>query len=655
MTLRSMAKGHHSLAEWLFLALVLLIVGGYLADSLNESRDRINARERDRLNHQCTVVSMNLSRQFITINTALTGILKEVPLWRKSNDGQALAELHLKALNNAMPGVLTFLVFDAQGTVQASDKPDLVGKNFAQREYYRAVMEHPNRSTLYVRPPFISSRGNLTMNLARMIPGPNGEFDGLVVAGLDAGEFKVLLDSVIYRPGIRAALIHGDGIPFLMAPNSKDVEGVDMVKPGSFFTRHMSSGRHANVFTGAFNFVGDERMVALQTIQDPALSMDTPMVIAVDRPLQAMYASWNREFLKSGVSFGVLTVLLASALFLHQRRRRLLLRVRAEHEAQKSAGVEALRQSEERFRNLTKLSSDWYWEQDDQFRFVRLGGDLDQKTRAVNSAHVGKTRWEMRALNLTEADWQAHRQVLQSHQEFHDFELLRRDKEGRTYWTSVSGMPILDNLGNFKGYRGVARDITAQKLSDENIKHFAFYDSLTQLPNRRFLSDRLTVAFAASKRSQQYGALLFIDLDNFKPLNDKYGHEFGDLLLIEVAVRLKSCVREIDTVARYGGDEFVVIVGHLDLGKHESSSQVGRLAEKIRASLALPYVLTVPQDNGSATATVEHRCSASIGVTLFFNDQESEDEVLKRADTAMYAAKEAGRNAVRFFESGDQG
>ncbi len=655
MTLRSMAKGHHSLAEWLFLALVLLIVGGYLADSLNESRDRINARERDRLNHQCTVVSMNLSRQFITINTALTGILKEVPLWRKSNDGQALAELHLKALNNAMPGVLTFLVFDAQGTVQASDKPDLVGKNFAQREYYRAVMEHPNRSTLYVRPPFISSRGNLTMNLARMIPGPNGEFDGLVVAGLDAGEFKVLLDSVIYRPGIRAALIHGDGIPFLMAPNSKDVEGVDMVKPGSFFTRHMSSGRHANVFTGAFNFVGDERMVALQTIQDPALSMDTPMVIAVDRPLQAMYASWNREFLKSGVSFGVLTVLLASALFLHQRRRRLLLRVRAEHEAQKSAGVEALRQSEERFRNLTKLSSDWYWEQDDQFRFVRLGGDLDQKTRAVNSAHVGKTRWEMRALNLTEADWQAHRQVLQSHQEFHDFELLRRDKEGRTYWTSVSGMPILDNLGNFKGYRGVARDITAQKLSDENIKHFAFYDSLTQLPNRRFLSDRLTVAFAASKRSQQYGALLFIDLDNFKPLNDKYGHEFGDLLLIEVAVRLKSCVREIDTVARYGGDEFVVIVGHLDLGKHESSSQVGRLAEKIRASLALPYVLTVPQDNGSATATVEHRCSASIGVTLFFNYQESEDEVLKRADTAMYAAKEAGRNAVRFFESGDQG
>lgn len=660
MTLRSIANAfkdgedtNRSLVEWLLLGLVLLIVGCYIAYTLNENRERIDARERERLVHQCTVVSMNLSRQFTTVNTALTGILAKVPLWRKQGDGRASAEEHLKVLNNAMSGVLTFLVFDAKGTVQASDKPELVGRNFAQRDYYRAVREHPSSSTLYVGPPFMSSRGNFTMNLARMIPGPNGEFDGLVVAGLDAEEFKVLLDSVIYRPGIRAALIHGDGIPFLMAPNSKDVEGVDLVSPGSFFARHTSSGRQANVFTGAFHSVGDERMVALQTIREPALFMDKPMVIAVHRPLQAMYASWNRELIKSGVSFFVLTVLLTAGLLVHQKRRRLLRSLRTEHEAQRQVGVETLRQSEERFRNLTRLSSDWYWEQDDQFRFVRLGGDLDQKTRTVNNAHIGKTRWEMGALNLTEADWQAHRRVLEAHQEFHDFEMMRHDKEGRTYWTSVSGTPILDTMGNFKGYRGVARDITVQKVSEENIKHFAFYDSLTQLPNRRFLSDRLILAFAASKRSQRYGAILFMDLDNFKPLNDKYGHEFGDLLLVEVASRLKVCVREMDTVARYGGDEFVVILSHLDSNRNQSKIQAGQVAEKIRIGLAQPYVLTVPQ-HGDASTTVEHRCTASIGIALFLNHENSEEEVLKYADMAMYDAKEAGRNTVRFFDSKDQ-
>ena len=140
---------------------------------------------------------------------------------------------------------------------------------------------------------------------------------------------------------------------------------------------------------------------------------------------------------------------------------------------------------------------------------------------------------------------------------------------------------------------------------------------------------------------------MFLDLDNFKPLNDEYGHEYGDLLLIEVANRLKVCVREIDTVARYGGDEFVVIVGDLDLDRNESLIQAGRVAQKIRTSLAQPYVLTVPQEGGRS-ATVEHRCTASIGVALFFNHEGSEEEVLKRADMAMYEAKEAGRNVVRF-------
>lgn len=634
--------------EWMLLALVLSVIGGFLAYDLGKDRTRIETRERERLSHQCMVVNMNLSRQFRTINLALTGILREVPSWRKSKEGPAFATQHLKTLNDAMPGVLTFLVFDANGTVEASDKSELVGQNFSHRDYFQTVAKAHNPATLFVLPPFITSRGNFTMNLARMIPGPQGEFAGVVVAALDAEEFKVLLDSVIYRSGIRAALIHGDGVPFLMAHNSKDVEGLDLVKPDSFFAQHLRSGRSTNVLSGVFNYVGDERMVALQTVQDPSLSMDKPMVIVVDRRLQSMYAGWNHEVFEYGLSVAALAILLAAALLLYQRQRRFAGHTKAQSEAQRRAAVEALRQGEERFRNLIKLSSDWYWEQDDKFRFVRLPGDLDEKTRLANDAHIGKTRWEMGALNLNKADWKLHQSTLQSHQEFHDFEMLRRSADGNPRWTSVSGMPVFDALGNFTGYRGVARDITVNKLSEENIKRFAFYDALTKLPNRRLLKDRMALEFAASKRNQRYGAVMFLDLDNFKPLNDKFGHEFGDLLLIEVADRLVACVREVDTVARFGGDEFVVLAGNLDETKDASILQAQRVAEKIRISLAQPYRLSVAQD-ASTVATIEHCCTVSIGISLFYSHEQSVEDILKQADMAMYDAKEAGRNLIRFY------
>jgi diguanylate cyclase (GGDEF)-like protein len=138
-------------------------------------------------------------------------------------------------------------------------------------------------------------------------------------------------------------------------------------------------------------------------------------------------------------------------------------------------------------------------------------------------------------------------------------------------------------------------------------------------------------------------------LDNFKPLNDLHGHDVGDLLLIEAAVRLKSCVREMDTVARVGGDEFVVMLGELDPDLGESTRQVAAVAEKVQCALSLPYLL-VPQRDGENSATIEHQCTVSIGVTLFVNDEVAQDDLLNRADVAMYHAKRSGRNRIRFYE-----
>lgn len=183
-------------------------------------------------------------------------------------------------------------------------------------------------------------------------------------------------------------------------------------------------------------------------------------------------------------------------------------------------------------------------------------------------------------------------------------------------------------------------EVTERKQAEDKIQLLAFYDNLTSLPNRRLLHDRLQRALAASARNGREGALLFIDLDNFKLLNDVYGHNVGDAMLVEVAQRLNGCVREGDTVARLGGDEFVVLLENLHEKTEEAAATTKIIGEKILAILHRPYQL----------ADQTHLASASIGVTMFLGHRDSIDELLKRADIAMYQAKTAGRHTIRFFD-----
>jgi diguanylate cyclase (GGDEF)-like protein/PAS domain S-box-containing protein len=195
----------------------------------------------------------------------------------------------------------------------------------------------------------------------------------------------------------------------------------------------------------------------------------------------------------------------------------------------------------------------------------------------------------------------------------------------------------------------VIRDITQRKKTERQVRQLAFYDALTELPNRRLLSDRMNRAIASARRSGNYGALMFIDLDNFKPVNDRYGHSVGDLLLVEVARRLKGCVREMDTVARFGGDEFVVLVEELATD-HDTSARLAQgLAEKIRKSLCELYTIEKADANGLAQ-DISHRCTTSLGVAMIARTDNSPDDLVKWADAAMYQAKNNGRNRIRFHD-----
>ena len=299
----------------------------------------------------------------------------------------------------------------------------------------------------------------------------------------------------------------------------------------------------------------------------------------------------------------------------------------------------SLRESEERFRSLTALSSDWFWEQDAQFRFTRIEGNLGRLQEAAE-ASLGKTRWETAPGPRGDADWAAHRALLERHEPFRQLEIERTGPDGAPVWLAVSGTPVFDADGGFRGYRGVSRDITAQKLAQEEIRRLAFHDVLTGLPNRRLLVDRLQQAIAASARSRRHGALLYIDLDRFKELNDQHGHEAGDRLLKQVAQRLSAGVRAMDTVARLGGDEFVVVLEELDGDAGRARLQATRIGDHVLALLNQPYLL----------GDHSHRSSPSLGAALFCGASLTIDDLLQRADLAMYEAKTAGRNRLRFFE-----
>jgi diguanylate cyclase (GGDEF)-like protein/PAS domain S-box-containing protein len=214
----------------------------------------------------------------------------------------------------------------------------------------------------------------------------------------------------------------------------------------------------------------------------------------------------------------------------------------------------------------------------------------------------------------------------------------RKNEEIYPEWLTITA--VVGKDGKITNYICAFFDITERKQAEDKIHNLAFYDPLCQLPNRRLLFDRLHQAVTTSARNQTCAGLLFIDLDNFKTLNDTRGHDIGDLLLIEVGQRLRTCIREIDTLARLGGDEFVVLLEGLSEDRTQAAVQARGVGEKMLKAINQPYMLK----------DIEHYSSASIGISLFANYRQNLDDLLKQADTAMYAAKRSGRNTLRFFD-----
>ncbi|MFN6992843.1 MAG: putative bifunctional diguanylate cyclase/phosphodiesterase [Aquincola tertiaricarbonis] len=298
---------------------------------------------------------------------------------------------------------------------------------------------------------------------------------------------------------------------------------------------------------------------------------------------------------------------------------------------QRARAERALRESEARFRSLTELSSDWYWEQDASFRYRSGSGKAMGGIRLADLI-LGKANWEL-GLDI-EGGWDAHRALLERRLPFRDV-LVQGSLPGLPkMYARLSGEPIVDEHGNLKGYRGVARDVTMEMQAQERVHYLATHDGLTGLPNRAHFSQLLNRQVQSARRYEGKFALMFIDLDRFKAINDTFGHDAGDILLVEMASRFSGSVRASDVVARLGGDEFVVLVQ--EAGDIE---QVNAVARKVLSAAIKPVSI----------AGHECRVTASVGICMFPQDAQDEQALMKNADIAMYRAKAQGKNNVQFF------
>ncbi|GAB1392112.1 hypothetical protein MASR1M60_02750 [Rhodocyclaceae bacterium] len=309
------------LAEWAILSMALLLFALFVGIWLQREYTHIGVQERDRLSNQARIIDRNLGHTLNIIDRGLIGFRDDLPGWYKENNDLKGASKRLRAFADTVRSVRTMLVTDAAGKVIVTNRPDLLGQNFAEREYFRVARIDPDLDRLYVSSPFQTVLGVWAINFVRIIPGPNGEFAGIIAATLDPDDLRMQFEAARYRPDMWVALAHGDGLQILMEPDRPEQAGRNLAQPGSFFSRHLASGLPAQVLEGMVAATGEKRLMAVQTIRPADVPMDKPLVVAIGREIDALYRNWYRQAWVLG-GFTVLLVLLTAAgLALHQRRR----------------------------------------------------------------------------------------------------------------------------------------------------------------------------------------------------------------------------------------------------------------------------------------------------------------------------------------------
>ena len=583
--------------------------------------------------HSAIIDMENLSRVYergtVLALRSIDQVAKVVQTEYESRDGKLDLPVFLNRV--LVPANEIFLVaianeFGEVVAVSKGDAPKMT--SLADRKHFQ-IHQNRNQDYTYVSEPVVGRVSKRqSINMTRRINHRDGGFAGIVVISIDPVTLTNFYNELELGKNGSVSLLGQDGVyrAIRVGTTYRKNTNVDVAAALIDSTTGANAGRALQLKS----IDGVPRFYSTRKVEG------YPLFATVGIPESDVLAPYheaaNTVFWWGAI--GTISVLffLGIAAFFAIRMRSLNeqlttdIRVRSKTE-------KALMISEDRFRHLAALSSDWYWEQDADFRFTVMSRDESGNNGKILNDYLGKTRWEMPIL-LSPSAWDAHKADLNAHRAFSDFEYKGEFANNELRWFSVSGEPLFDASGVFTGYRGTGKDITDRMQAEAKIRHMAMHDSLTGLPNRALLNDRLKQAIARAERSGYEVWVLFLDLDRFKPINDSLGHKAGDVLLQMIAERLLAASRDNDTVSRLGGDEFVMVLSDFPAGTLTTT-----IISRILEAIAEPMIL-----EGQQVVV-----SCSIGAAVYPIDGSDDESLIEHADAAMYHAKKNGRGNVQFY------
>lgn len=511
----------------------------------------------------------------------------------------------------------SILVLDQTGAIVLSTQAVEAGQpgSRSDRDYFIPHIRGADRELVFGAPELRSGDGKWILPISRRISTADGEFAGVLVAMVQGAHFQPFYDSIDSRLDGFVALFLSTGWVAVSSPNDQTVVGRNW-SDTPLFRKHIPNwptGTVREVLFGA----GVERIYSYRALND------YPVVVSYGLAIPTILGPWRQVAWRDGLLLLVGLTALAGIAFVlnrHARRRR---------ETENDLRIAATAFETQQGVIVTDANT----------VILRVNRAFTEDTGYSAEEAVGKTPSMLSSGRQDQYFYANMWHSLNTTGSWHG-ELWNRRKNGEEYPERLSITALKDTDGRLTHYVATLVDITHEKAAALEIEQLAFFDPLTKLPNRRLLMDRLRHALASSARHGLHGALLFLDLDHFKMLNDTQGHDVGDALLAQVAQRLAHVLREGDSVARLGGDEFVILLEGLSERSLEAAELVHIICEKILLTLNEPYLL-----NGC-----QHHSSVSIGATLLSGQNKTIDELMKQSDLAMYAAKTAGRNTVRFFD-----
>lgn len=604
--------------------LLYLLAGGLAAFSLHQSRLQYEHSAAINSQNLAQSVQNDVSASVRLIDLALLQVAHEFQQQEKQGRVSAATLndfIHVQRLQqSALDGIR---VADAQGWLtHGTGVLANTRVNVADRPHFQRLKENPTQGLLITKPQRSRLDGQPAIFLARAVQHANGDFAGVVLASVPLTYFTAQISKLQVGPHGSFALFDDDlGLVARVPERPGDLLGQKIRAPQ--IAAFIEQGQRKGSYTNRSTFDQLERMGAYRKIEA------TPFNISIGLAAVDYLAPWHEEVFNTGVLFAVFVLIsVLMSIFIYRAWYRQAGAVQALQEGNQTLATE------KQFSQAIIASSP-------SAIFTRDAEGLITSWNPAAEKFYGWTAEEAigKPLQTLPANKQAEsaalRRRVMAGERILDLELQRLHRDGRLKQISTTLTPLKDAQGQINGYLAMVTDITGRKAAEQQVEFMAYHDALTGLPNRLLLQDRFSQAMASADRTQTQVSLLFLDLDNFKAINDSLGHATGDSFLKEIAHRLSDGLRETDTVCRQGGDEFLMV-----LSNQRHPDEITPILIKLLAKVTAIFKL-----EGHELST-----SASIGVSIYPDDGKDFETLLQKADTAMYHAKEAGRNGYRYFD-----